>query len=362
MISHANEADSACEAGEGSADGEWASEHTPEVQTRSAAVEDHGQRLDKVLARQWPHLSRAWLQHLIAQGHVQLAGQTATKSAHKVKAGEVLQVTLVPTAQASAFTPEPMTLAVCYEDDDLMVIDKPAGLVVHPAAGHWQGTLLNGLLAHHAQAKHLPRAGIVHRLDKDTSGLMVVAKTQASFDALVHQIAQRDVQRVYVALAHGIWQEGATVELDRRIGRDTRNRLRMAGFDPQSTQAKSALTRVRWLANSPLLAQGQGFCWVTCKLHTGRTHQIRVHLSELGYPLVADVLYGGHAALGLTRQALHAARLAFVHPRTGQWLALACEPPSDLLEALAQSHLNYNEATLWSVRPPSSGQAPPLSS
>jgi 23S rRNA pseudouridine1911/1915/1917 synthase len=222
-----------------------------------------------------------------------------------------------------------------------MVIDKPAGLVVHPAAGHWSGTLLNGLLAHHAAAQQLPRAGIVHRLDKDTSGLMLVAKTQPAFDRLVALIAQRQVQRVYLALAQGTWREADEVWVDRPMGRDPKNRLRMAVLPEGATGAKVAQTRVR------LLQSGPGCALVACKLHTGRTHQIRVHLAALGHPLVGDGLYGGKPAWGMERQALHAHRLALRHPITGEALQVEAPLPADLQHALRSAGLDYNPNQLW---------------
>lgn len=311
-----------------------------------ATTADHGHRLDKVLVQHWPNWSRSWLQSLVERGEVRLGGVVTTKPSAKVKAGEQIEVRFVPTAQASAFVPQSMALDIVFEDHEVMVINKPSGLVVHPAAGHWSGTLLNGLLAHHEPAKRLPRAGIVHRLDKDTSGLMVVGKTIKACEHLVDHIAARHVQRVYVALAHGGWKGSAETEVERRVGRDAKNRLRMAGFDPTSTQGKPALTRIRYLTGD------SAYSWVTCKLHTGRTHQIRVHMADLGHPLVGDMLYGGRSLLGLERQALHASKLAFEHPSSHEWMAFEAPLPSDLAYALAQAGLDYNTQQLWSTQPP----------
>ena len=279
----------------------------------------HGERLDKVLVALAPEFSRSHLQALIAQGHVMLDGVTADTASRRVRAGQQLQITLVPTAQALAFRAEPMALAIVYEDEHVIVIDKPAGLVVHPAAGNWSGTLLNGLLAHHAAAAGLPRAGIVHRLDKDTTGLMVVAKTLPAMTAMVRAIAARDVRRIYLALAHGVptWH---TLTIDAPIGRDPASRVRMA----VTANGKAARTDVE------CLARGDTACGLRCTLHTGRTHQIRVHLASRGHALVADVLYGGKAAFGLQRQGLHAARLAFAHPVSGRPLAFESPLPADL--------------------------------
>jgi 23S rRNA pseudouridine1911/1915/1917 synthase len=282
----------------------------------------HGQRVDKLLAALAGEFSRSHLQGVIAQGHVTLDGRVVSAASRRVKAGQTLQVTLWPTAQALAFRPEPMALAIRHEDEHLLVLDKPAGLVVHPAAGNWSGTLLNGLLAHHAGAAALPRAGIVHRLDKDTSGLMVVAKSLPAMTALVRAIAAREVQRVYHALAHGVptWRE---LRIEAPIGRDPQVRTRMAVV----ASGKPARTDVL------CLARGRTAVGLQCTLHSGRTHQIRVHLSARGHPLVGDSLYGGRAEWGLLRQGLHAHRLALAHPIGGQWLAFTSEPPADLAAA-----------------------------
>jgi 23S rRNA pseudouridine1911/1915/1917 synthase len=267
---------------------------------------------------------------------VSLRGLPLRKPASRLQAGDLLTVELRPTPQAQAFVAQPMSLAVVFEDEHLLVIDKPAGLVVHPAAGHWSGTLLNGLLAHHATAAVLPRAGIVHRLDKDTSGLMLVGKSRQAMEALVRAIAAREVQRDYLALAHGAWRGPSVQEVDQTIGRDSHNRLRMAVLRADATSGKTARTTVRLLAT-----QAQASL-VACKLHTGRTHQIRVHMAWLGHPLVGDSLYGGRPQWNLTRQALHAHRLRLAHPVSGAPLDFARPPPSDLIAALAQSGLHYN--------------------
>jgi 23S rRNA pseudouridine1911/1915/1917 synthase len=269
-----------------------------------------------------PEFSRSHLQGLIDQGHVSIDGAVVTAAARRLRAGQHVLVTLVPTAQALAFRPETMRLAVVHEDDQLLVVDKPAGLVVHPAAGNWSGTLLNGLLAHHRAAALLPRAGIVHRLDKDTSGLMVVAKTLPAMTLLVRAIAAREVQRIYLALAHGVpsWRQ---LRIDAPIGRDPTARVRMAVVDG----GKPARTDVE------CLQRGAEACALRCVLHTGRTHQIRVHLASRGHPLVGDILYGGRPAFGLQRQALHATRLSFAHPSDGRMVAFESPLPPDLQAA-----------------------------
>lgn len=314
---------------------------SPDFELRQVSVplQCHGGRLDRALAEIVPEFSRSYLQQLIEAGSVQLNGLTVTKSSTRVKAGHDLQVELKPTLQSQAFKPETMQLEVLFEDDYLLVVNKPAGLVVHPAPGNWSGTLLNGLLARDGQASLLPRAGIVHRLDKDTSGLMVVARQRHTMDQLVGMIAARSVSRQYIALAHGAWKGPATRLVDLPVGRDPRNRLKMAVVDLNKTSGKTATTTIS------LLQSGAQHCLVQCKLHTGRTHQIRVHMSALGHPLVSDQLYGGQAAGGLKRQALHACRLAFEHPVTGFPMEFRSPLPGDIESEIASAGLSYNQAT-----------------
>ncbi|HSV35968.1 MAG TPA: RluA family pseudouridine synthase [Ramlibacter sp.] len=306
----------------------------PEAELRPFTIDMalHGERLDRALVAVAPEFSRSFLQQLIESGAVLLNGLAATRSSGKVKAGDEGTIELRPTPQSQAFRPEPMALDVLFEDEHLLVLVKPAGLVVHPAPGNWSGTLLNGLLARDTQAALLPRAGIVHRLDKDTSGLMVVARTRATMDALVQLIAAREVTRQYVALAHRAWGGALVRHVDAPIGRDPRNRLRMAVVET----GKTASTTFE------LLQDAQQGCWVRATLQTGRTHQIRVHMAHIGHPLVADELYGGAPAASLKRQALHAYRLAFRHPMTGEALEFHAPLPVDLRQAMALWSLRYN--------------------
>ena len=295
----------------------------------------HGARLDRALAESVPEFSRSYLQQLIEGGGVTINSEVVTKVSTRVKAGQNLNIELKPTPQSQSFKPENLALDIVFEDDYLLVVNKRAGLVVHPAPGNWQGTLLNGLLGRDSQAGFMPRAGIVHRLDKDTSGLMVVARQRQTMDQLVSMIAARDVSREYLALAHGAWTGPKHRLVDFPIGRDPRNRLRMAVVDLERNSGKLASTLIT------LEQSADASCLVRCKLHTGRTHQIRVHMSEIGHPLIADETYGGRVEAGLSRQALHACRLAFVHPATGQAMAFTSDPPQDMLAALVSRGLRY---------------------
>ena len=299
-------------------------------------VAQHGARLDQALAAGVPEFSRSYLQQLIEAGAVTVNGTVATKSAAKVRAGDKGRIELRPTPQSQAFKPETMALDVVFEDEHLLVVNKPAGLVVHPAPGNWSGTLLNGLLGRDPKAMLLPRAGIVHRLDKDTSGLMVVARTRAAMDALVAMIAARDVSRQYLALAHHAWTGPRQRQVEAAVGRDPRNRLRMAVVDLTHQAGKTASTGFTLLDNAD-----KG-CWVQCTLQTGRTHQIRVHMASIGHALVGDTLYGGHAVAAMERQALHAFRLAFEHPFTQAALEFYAPLPPDMTAALEHWGLRYN--------------------
>ncbi len=299
----------------------------PARETRHSTVgaAQHGWRLDKAVVSMAGEFSRNHLQSLIEDGHVLLDGARADSAAKKVRAGQRLDLTLVETAESRAFQPEAIAIDVVYEDEHLLVVNKAAGMVTHPAAGHWSGTLLNALLGRHRASASLPRAGIVHRLDKDTSGLMVVGRTLAAVTTLSQAISRHDVQREYLAIVHGSLGN-AIDRIEAPIGRDPRSRIRMAvvgGGKPARTDIAC-------------LAEGGGFSALRCTLHTGRTHQIRVHLATHRHPLVGDALYGGAPALGMTRQALHAARLAFLHPASREPMQFDAEPPVDFGAAWRQ--------------------------
>jgi 23S rRNA pseudouridine1911/1915/1917 synthase len=283
-----------------------------------------GLRLDQALARLMPGESRSRLARLIEEGHVRVDGAQAA-GRMKLKSGEAIEVELRPRAAGGAVRAEAIALTVVHEDADLLVIDKPAGLVVHPGSGNWAGTMLNALLHHAPGSAGLPRGGIVHRLDKDTSGLLVVAKNEPAQLALVRQLQARTVKRTYLALARGKVAAGGKV--DAPVGRHPVHRTRMAvvaGGKPAVTHYR---VRERFAAHTLL----------ECELETGRTHQIRVHLASLGHPLEGDPVYAGRGPRLLERQALHAWKLAFAHPRDGKAASFESPLPADfraLLESL----------------------------
>jgi 23S rRNA pseudouridine1911/1915/1917 synthase len=263
------------------------------------------ERLDKVLAGLIPEHSRSRLQGWIEGGHVLVNGNPG-RIKQMVTAGDKLIVHEQVPAESLAFAPEPVDFITVAESTDWIVINKPAGLVTHPGAGNWQGTLLNGLLHRYPELALVPRAGIVHRLDKDTSGLLVVARHEKAQTHLIRQLQAHTVSREYTALVHGRLTRSGTVNAD--IGRDPRVPVRMAvtnAIAPKAAITHYAPVRSGQLGDDATVAE------VTCKLETGRTHQIRVHMMSLNHPLVADVLYGGKLIGGATRQLLHARALSF---------------------------------------------------
>lgn len=297
-----------------------------------------GLRLDQALQRLLPDYSRSRLQGWIKDGLVSIDQQPAT-SKQKVWGGEHVQLTPQALAGESTFLPEDIALSLLYEDEHILVVNKPAGMVVHPAAGNWDGTLLNALLHHAPQLNEVPRAGIVHRLDKDTSGLLVVAKTIAAQTSLVRQLQARTVKREYRAIVWGqIWRNGT---VDQPVGRHPRSRTKMA----VTRSGKPAVTHYEVLERFAV------HTYLRCNLETGRTHQIRVHMQHLKAPIVGDPVYGFHgivptramtqtlrdALKDFKRQALHAIRLGLIHPETQQPMEWQIELPADmkaLLEAM----------------------------
>ncbi|KWO07993.1 pseudouridine synthase [Burkholderia cepacia] len=291
-----------------------------------------GERLDKALAQLFPEFSRSRLQSWIEAQRVLVDGAPA-KIRQPVPLGARIELVPDLLPEQLAFTPEPVPLDVIYEDDALVVINKPAGLVVHPAAGNWSGTILNGLLHRYGDAAAgLPRAGIVHRLDKETTGLMVVARTLAAQTDLVRQLQARTVKRRYFALVWGTMPEEGTI--DAPIGRDPRERTRMAVV----TGASGKPARTHFRTVDTCLWQRQPVSAIQCDLETGRTHQIRVHCAHAGHPLLGDPVYGrarGKRSVaplpdGFARQALHAWRLGLVHPVTGKAMQWRCPLPDDM--------------------------------
>lgn len=289
-------------------------------------IEHRGTRLDKVLSQCLPQFSRSRLQQWIEQGRVSVDG--APPGVRQIMLGdEQIVVSPQPDPSAHAFVAEPMPMTIVHEDDALIVIDKPVGMVVHPAAGNWTGTLLNGLLHRWPALQGVPRAGIVHRLDKDTSGLLVVAKTLSAQTRLVRQLQDRSMSRQYLALVWGQPVSGGRIEA--AIARHPRERTRMAVS--QSPQAKPAVTHYTRLATGTL--DGKPVALLQCRLETGRTHQIRVHLQSIGFSLVGDAVYGkSHLTAVFPRQALHAERLGLVHPSTGAPCEWQVPVPADMAE------------------------------
>ncbi|MCB2066471.1 MAG: RluA family pseudouridine synthase [Erythrobacter sp.] len=297
-------------------------------------------RLDKVLA-DLTDLSRERIKALIAEGKVEVDGKPATSASAKVQAGLSFSVHLPPPADPQA-CPQDIPITVVYEDEHLIVVDKPAGMVVHPAAGNPDGTLVNALL-HHCRGQlsgigGVARPGIVHRIDKDTSGLLVVAKSDVAHEGLAQQFADHSLERAYLAVCSGHPRPPAGT-VDARLGRSDRDRKKMAVIPDDARRGKHAVTHYRTLERLDHCAL------VECRLETGRTHQVRVHLASIGHPLVGDPVYGRDPAplrpllksLGFHRQALHAARLGFVHPVSGNRLSFSSELPADMRELIDQT-------------------------
>lgn len=290
-----------------------------------------GERLDKTIAGLEPDWSRVRVQEWISHSRVLVNGKVK-KESYRVKVGEKVEID-VPEVEDLDILPENISLEICYEDADLLVVNKPRGMVVHPAPGHSSGTLVNALLYHCKQDLSgiggVARPGIVHRIDKDTSGLLMVAKNDLAHHSLVEQLKEHTITRVYLAIVHGVIQHERGL-IEAPIGRDPKDRKRMAVEHRHGKHAITHFTVIERFAKAT---------YVECKLETGRTHQIRVHMKSIGHPLIGDPLYGpAKNRYGFVGQALHAEVLGFTHPRTGKRIELKTEPPSafsQLMEKLS---------------------------
>lgn len=310
--------------------------------------ESCGVRLDKVLATHLPQYSRGRLQQWIEEGHVSVDGKPATVLRATMYGDEKIVILPQISQAEQAYLPEAVDFDVVYEDDDLIIINKPVGLVVHPGAGNWSGTLLNGLLHRWPHLAGIPRAGIVHRLDKDTSGLMVVAKTLLTQTDLVRQLQERTVSREYVAMVWG--QPVSNGKVEAAIGRHPRERTKMAVSTLPT--ARPAVTHYQKLAKGKF--EGRPVALLLCKLETGRTHQIRVHMQSLGFALIGDGVYGKQHLVPLfPRQALHAVRLGLLHPGSGEQCVWEAPLPTDMVDLMARSGISLStedckDAGIWS--------------
>jgi 23S rRNA pseudouridine1911/1915/1917 synthase len=315
------------------------------IHTITVPDDSDGIRLDRFLVSILPEQSRSHIQRLIKQGLVRVAGHEA-KSNQQVKTGQEISVE-VPTPVDPIPLPEALPLPIVYQDRDLIVVDKPAGMVVHPAAGHASGTLVNALLHHVDDLSGIggeKRPGIVHRLDRGTSGLMVVAKHDTAHEELARQFADREVEKEYIALTWGEVMAGRRI--DAPIGRDPSNRKKMAPASARVRRSREAVTRIVRAEHF-----GRVLTLARVAIHTGRTHQIRVHLSAIGHPIVGDALYGGvrrrvpgdvRAVTHLDRPFLHAARLAFTHPGEARRVEYTSELPDDLQRVLDDLRESFN--------------------
>lgn len=288
-------------------------------------AEESGQRLDKYLAGEMTDLSRSRIKELVQAGEVLVNGKKS-KVSYKVQKGDLIQVTVLPL-EPLKLEAENIPLDIVYEDEDVIVVNKPQGMVVHPAAGHPSHTLVNALLYHTRDLADSPegfRPGIVHRIDKDTSGLLMVAKNAAARESLEKQLAAKSNKRQYLAIVHGNFAEEEGT-IDAPIGRNPKDRKQMAVVE----KGKSAVTHFK------VLEQYQGYSLVECQLETGRTHQIRIHMAYIGHPLAGDPLYGPRKTLPGHGQFLHAKTLGFEQPSTGEWLEFSVQPPEIFQQTVA---------------------------
>ena len=290
-------------------------------------VEHGGERIDKFLAQELDK-SRSLVQKLIKDQLVLVNGEVV-KTNYSVADGDEIDVKQLDVVDNTNIIPQPMDLDIVYEDDDLLVINKPSGLVVHPAPGHYQDTLVNGLLAYSNKLSDINgefRPGIVHRIDKDTSGLLVVCKNNETHEALANQLSDKTLFRQYLAIVHGEIEEDEG-EIIAPIGRDPRDRVKMVVVAKNSKEAQT---------NFKVLERYDHYTLVSCNLLTGRTHQIRVHFDFINYPLVGDPLYGIKPTIDTEGQALHAYKLGFIHPRSGEYMEFEAKPPQEFVDTLNQ--------------------------
>lgn len=311
------------------------------------AVGRAGERLDRFLAASIPQYSRTRLQRWIEMGAVRWDERILDRR-HRLSGLERITVEPQPLEAEQAFGPEAVPFDLHDQDQELLIVNKSPGLVVHPAAGNWHGTLLNGLLDRFPAQSALPRAGIVHRLDRDTSGLMVVARTETAMSLLGAQLADRSMGRRYLAIVHG--EAPMSGDVDAPLGRDPAHRLRFAVVSPHS--GRHARTEFRRLAVGRLGTRVVSL--IECRLHTGRTHQIRVHMRHVGLPIVGDVLYGGFSDPSCPRQALHAWRLSLQHPQHGTRVSWSAPPPADMEQLAAKAGISLADSLSRLTR---SGQA-----
>lgn len=290
-------------------------------------VEHGGERIDKFLAQKLDK-SRSLVQKLIKDELVLVNGEVV-KTNYSVAEGDEIDVKQLDVVDNTNIIPQPMDLDIVYEDEDLLVINKPSGLVVHPAPGHYQDTLVNGLLAYSNKLSDINgefRPGIVHRIDKDTSGLLVVCKNNETHEALANQLSDKTLFRQYLAIVHGEIEEDEG-EIIAPIGRDPRDRVKMAVVVKNSKEAQT---------NFKVLERYDHYTLVSCNLLTGRTHQIRVHFDFINYPLVGDPVYGIKPTIDTKGQALHACKLGFIHPRSGEHMEFEAKPPQEFIDTLNQ--------------------------
>ncbi|MEH2999116.1 RluA family pseudouridine synthase [Bacillus pumilus] len=287
----------------------------------AVSEEQTSERLDKFLSTTEPEWSRTQVQQWVKDGLIEVNGKQV-KANYKVQAGDQIKVE-IPDPEVLDVEAEPMDLDIYYEDTDVLVVNKPRGMVVHPAPGHVSGTLVNGLMAHCTDLSGINgvmRPGIVHRIDKDTSGLLMVAKNDMAHESLVNQLVAKTVTRKYTAVVHGIIQHD-TGTIDAPIGRDKKDRQSMT---VTKESAKQAVTHF------DVIERFQDFTVVECRLETGRTHQIRVHMKYIGYPLAGDPKYGPRKTVDFNGQLLHAGVLGFDHPRTGEYIEFTAPIPADM--------------------------------